>query len=169
MIGNSTQLTTQSGLLIKTFEVILPIIGGSLATLIGVTYRQYLREYENDLVGLYAPLFESTNELADGKFAFSEEMIEIESIWSDIDAHRKYNLSMYSINKLNEINDDIGEVEQFLRHVKDGISSECTYNNVLMSSGGTYPSICYKKRGGTTSAYSLDRWIKQYSVLHKAA
>jgi|GEM_PF-4018761 len=162
MIQTPTPTSSTSVSAIQLVKIIIPIIGGSLATLIGTVFQRYLNEYDETISLLYSPLLDRVSEFAKGNIQFEADNLEIVGVWEGIDRYRRHNLDSQTKSAVEETQNDIQKLEIYLRHLKDGIAEECTYTNVLEGSKGPYPSISFKKRGGHTSYYVLDRWIREY-------
>lgn len=158
----ASEATLNNNIWYKLAELAIPIIAGSLTTLLGVTLQKHLNERERRNQSLYVPLRQNFERLSDGELTFEEDTVNIESCWSGVDAQQKYVLNREVRETIDDIDNDLSELSQFLSHLREEISNECTYENVLMSSSSPLPAIVAEKRGGHTMGHNLSSWIRRY-------
>jgi len=158
----ASEATLNNNIWYKLAELAVPIIAGSLTTLLGVVLQKHLNERERRNQSLYVPLSQNFEKLSDGELTFEEDTVDIESCWSGVDGQQKYVLNREVRETIDDIDNGLSELSQFLSHLREEISNECTYENVLMSSSSPLPAIVAENRGGHTIGHNLSAWIRRY-------
>jgi len=154
--------------LYSILRIAVPLIGGSISTLIGMAFQRKFNQRDKILEETYTPLLSKISDLSEGDLTFLDESVEVRPIWTGFNAHQKHHLPKDIRDDVEDLDKIIGDLSQFFTYFTDELASEGRYHNsgkgILMSSTDVKPNMVYKKQGGHTQGYKMWKWISTYAA-----
>jgi hypothetical protein len=152
-------------------ESMAPVVAGSLTTLLGISFKQYMSD-RNDLVqNVYSPMFDTVSSYSEGDLVFEEESSQLQLLSDQFSPSELNQIDKEVREKVLDMNNSIETLNRFLRNLEMEIQENGRYRRgsgggILMSSQSIKPSIIFKMStgGGHVQGYTLWRWLSEYAA-----
>ncbi|WP_435319042.1 hypothetical protein [Haloarchaeobius sp. TZWSO28] len=156
-------------ILIQVAKILATLLGGSLATLLGLAFQRHLDRRKELHDNVYGPLLNVIPDYAEGNLHFQQEKGRVSSVWNNITTYQKHQLSSDAERKIEMLDNNIDSLNEFLYHFEKGLVEHGHYGSqtgILMSNEGIKPSIQYKMNSNGTHirGNSMWKWIQSYAV-----
>lgn len=157
------------GTLQDILQLFVPVLAGSLTTLLGVFVRSRMEMQRQKRDEIYRPLFNEVSAIIEGDFPYEVENGEYHSVWDDFDNYQKWSLSNEKQEKIESYTEKLDLLNRYAATLESVMMDMVDSSDLLVRRelNNNKPNVSVLMHGSDRSRHGgmkqVDNWVDWFA------